>query len=89
MVLARWTKFLKPDKDPNPLLSKWHNAKPENEQEVAREFQHDFDEQFKEYSKITAEWNAFLSTVTDGTAIPLRPPLKDGDVMFFRAVDAR
>jgi Protein of unknown function (DUF1553)/Protein of unknown function (DUF1549) len=85
-VLARWTKFLTPDKDPNPLLSKWHNAKPENELEVARAFQREFDEQFKEYTKITGEWNAFVSTVTDGTSIPARPPLKDADVMFFRAV---
>jgi hypothetical protein len=85
-VLARWTKFLTPDKDPNPLLSRWHNAKPENELEVARAFQRDFDAQFKEYSKITAEWNAFVSTVTDGASTPVRPPLKDADVMFFRAV---
>ena len=86
VVLARWTKFLTPDKDPNPLLSKWHNAKPENEQEVARAFQVEFDDQFKEYSKITAQWNAFVSTIADGTSIPLRPPLKDADVMFFKAV---
>jgi len=85
-VLARWTRFLTPDKDPNPLLSKWHNAKAENEQEVARAFQHDFDEQFREYSKITAQWNDFISAVTDGTSIPLRPPLKDAEVMFFKAV---
>ncbi len=86
VVLARWTKFLTPDKDPNPLLSKWHNAKPEHEQEAARAFQHDFDEQFKEYSKITAQWNALVSTIVDGTSIPLRPPLRDAEVMFFKAV---
>nr|HTB14436.1 DUF1549 and DUF1553 domain-containing protein [Bryobacteraceae bacterium] len=86
VVLARWKKFLTPDKDPNPLLSKWHNAKPEEEKKVALAFQHDFDEQFKEYSTIMAQWNAFVSTIADGTSIPVRPPLKDGDVMFYKAV---
>ncbi len=86
LVLARWTKFLKPDKDPNPLLSKWHNATAANEREVAHEFQHDFDQQFNEYLKITKEWNAVIASVTEGTTIPVRPPLKDAEVMFFRAV---
>ena len=86
VVLARWTKFLTPDKDPNPLLSKWHNAKPENELEVARAFQHDFDEQFKEYTKITGQWNAFLAVISEGSSAPVRPPLKDAEVMFLRAV---
>jgi hypothetical protein len=86
VVLARWKKFLTPDKDPNPLLSKWHNATAENEQEVARAFQHDFEEQFKEFSKISAEWNTLGADVSQGTSIPVRPPLKDAEVMFFRAV---
>jgi hypothetical protein len=86
VVLARWTKFLTPDKDPNPILSKWHNAKPENEQEVARAYQHDFDEQFKLYSKITDQWNAFGAAISDGTALKVRPPLKDAEAMFLRAV---
>ncbi len=86
VVLARWTKFLKPDKDPNPLLSRWHSAKPENELEVARAFQHDFDQQLKEYTTLTGEWNAFLETISGGTAPHVHPPLKDADVMFLRAV---
>jgi hypothetical protein len=86
LVLARWTKFLKPDKDPNPLLMRWHKATPETEQEVALAYQHDFDEQFKEWTARTAKWNQFLSAATDGTSLPARPPLKDADVMFLRAV---
>jgi len=86
VVLARWTKFLKPDKDPNPLLSKWHQATAANEQEVALAFQHEFDEQFKEYTQLKTRWNQFLSAATDGTALPAAPPLKDADVMFLRAV---
>ena len=86
VVLARWTKFLKPDKDPNPLLMRWHKATPENEQEVALAYQREFDEQFKDWTARTAKWNQFLSAATDGTALPARPPLKDADVMFLRAV---
>jgi len=86
VVLARWKKFLTPDKDPNPLLSKWHNATAADEQEVALAFQHDFDEQFKDYTQRTEKWNQFLSAATDGTALPAKPPLKDADVMFLRAV---
>jgi len=86
VVLARWTKFLTPDKDPNPLLSKWHNATLENEQQVASAYQHDFDEQFKEYSKITAQWNEFVAAVSDGSSVRVRPPLKDAEVMFLKAV---
>ncbi len=86
VVLARWTKFLTPDKDPNPLLDLWHNATAANEQEVALAFQHDFDEQFKEYTRRTANWNHLLSAASDDTALPARPPLKDADVMFLRAV---
>jgi hypothetical protein len=86
VVLARWTKFLTPDKDPNPLLSKWHNAKPENEQEVARAFQHEFDEEFEGWTRSGAQWNAFVSDVTGGSALPVHPPLKDGEFMFLRAV---
>jgi hypothetical protein len=86
VVLERWKKFLTPDKDPNPLLSKWHNATPANEEQVAREFQHDFDQEFKEWSEAGVKWNEFLSAVTDGTTLPARPPLKDGEFMFLRAV---
>jgi hypothetical protein len=86
VVLARWKKFLTPDKDPNPLLTKWHNATAANEQEVARAFQHDFDEQFKEWTKEGQHWNALVSVVTDGSALPAHPPLKDGEFMFLRAV---
>jgi hypothetical protein len=86
VVLARWTKFLTPDKDPNPLLSKWHNAKPENEQEVARAFQHDFDEEFEGWIRSGAQWNAFIADITGGSALPVHPPLKDGEFMFLRAV---
>ncbi|HEV1288108.1 MAG TPA: DUF1549 domain-containing protein, partial [Bryobacteraceae bacterium] len=50
LVLARWTKFLTPDKDPNPLLMRWHKATAETEQEVALAYQHDFDEQFKDWT---------------------------------------
>jgi hypothetical protein len=85
VVLARWTKFLTPDKDPNPLLSKWHNAKPENEKEVAQAYQRDFDEQFRIYTKVTAQWNEFVSAITDGTSVKVRPPLKDAEVMFLKA----
>ena len=86
LVLARWTKFLTPDKDPNPLLMRWHKATPENEQGVALAYQHDFDEQFQDWTARTEKWNQFLSSVTDGTALPARPPLKDADMMFLRAV---
>jgi hypothetical protein len=86
VVLARWTKFLTPDKDPNPLLMRWHKATAENEQEVALAYQHDFDEQLKDWTARTAKWNQFLSAATDDTALPARPPLKDADVMFLRAV---
>ncbi len=86
VVLARWVKFLTPDKDPNPLLMRWHKATAENEQGVALAFQQDFDEQFQDYSKRTLKWNEFLSAATDGTALAARPPLKDGDLMFLRAV---
>jgi len=86
LVLARWTKFLTPDKDPNPLLMRWHKATAENEQEVALAYQHDFDEQFKDWTARTAKWNQFLSAATDGTSLPARPPLKDADVMYLRAV---
>ena len=86
VVLARWDKFLKPDKDPNPLLARWHNATAENEQEIALAFQHDFDEQFKDWTERGAKWNQFISAVTDGTALPARPPLKDGDLMLLRAI---
>jgi len=86
VVLARWTKFLTPDKDPNPLLTKWHTATAANEQEVALAYQHEFDEQFKEHTLRTEKWNQFLSAATDGTALPASVPLKDADVMFLRAV---
>lgn len=86
VVLARWTKFLTPDKDPNPLLMRWHKATPENEQEVALAYQHDFDEQFQDWTARSAKWNFFLSATTDGTALPAHPPLKDADMMFLRAV---
>jgi hypothetical protein len=86
VVLARWTKFLTPDKDPNPLLSRWHRANAADEQEVARAFQRDFDEQFNDYMQRTAKWNRFLAVATDGTALPARPPLKDGELMLLRAV---
>jgi hypothetical protein len=86
VVLARWTKFLTPDKDPNPLLDRWHNATAANDQEVALAYQHDFDEQFTEYTRRTANWNQLLSAASDGTALPARPPLKEADVMFLRAV---
>ncbi|HEV1284813.1 MAG TPA: DUF1553 domain-containing protein, partial [Bryobacteraceae bacterium] len=83
---ARWTKFLTPDKDPNPLLMRWHKATAETEQEVALAYQHDFDEQFKDWTARSAKWNQFLSAATDGTALPARPPLKDADMMLLRAV---
>jgi hypothetical protein len=86
VVLARWKKFLTPDKDPNPLLGKWHNATAAKEQEVAHAFQYDFDEQFKEWIKLGVQWNEFVSSVTDGSSLPARPPLKDSEVMFLRAV---
>jgi hypothetical protein len=86
LVLARWTKFLTPDKDPNPLLMRWHKATADDEQEVALAYQHDFDEQFKDWTARTAKWNQFLGAATDGTALPARPPIKDADVMFLRAV---
>jgi hypothetical protein len=86
LVLARWTKFLTPDKDPNPLLMRWHKATAETEQEVALAYQHDFDEQFKDWTARTAKWNQFLAAATDGTALPARPPLKDADMMLLRAV---
>jgi hypothetical protein len=86
VVLARWKKFLTPDRDPNPLLMRWHKATAENEQEVALSFQHEFDEQFQDYQKRSARWNEFLASVTDGTALAARPPLKDADSMFLRAV---
>jgi hypothetical protein len=86
VVLARWTKFLTPDKDPNPLLTRWHKATAENEQEVALAYQHDFDVQFQDWSARTEKWNQLLAAATDGTALPARPPLKDADIMFLRAV---
>jgi hypothetical protein len=86
VVLDRWTKFLTPDKDPNPLLSKWHNAKPENEQEVAGAYQRDFDKEFKEWTHSGEVWNTFIADVTGGSALPAHPPLKDAEFMFLRAV---
>jgi hypothetical protein len=86
VVLARWSKFLKRDKDPNPLLSRWQESTDANEQEVALSYQREFDEQYKEYTQRMAQWNAMLSAVSDGTTLPARPPLKDADVMFMRAV---
>jgi hypothetical protein len=86
LVLARWTKFLAPDKDPNPLLMRWHKANADNEQEVALAYQHDFDEQFKDWTARTAQWNQFLADATGGTALPAHPPLKDGNLPFLRAV---
>jgi hypothetical protein len=86
VVLARWTKFLTPDKDPNPLLTRWHKATAENEQEVALAYQHDFDVQFQDWTARTGIWNQLLAAATDGTALPARPPLKDADIMFLRAV---
>jgi len=86
LVLARWTKFLTPDKDPNPLLMRWHKATAENEQEVALAYQHDFDVQFMDWTARTAKWNQFLSAATESTALPARPPLKDGELPFLRAV---
>jgi hypothetical protein len=86
VVLARWTKFLTPDKDPNPLLMRWHKATAADEQEVALAFQHDFDTEYADWTKRSAVWNESLRWVTDGTSLPARPPLKDGELMFMRAV---
>lgn len=86
VVLKRWTKFLTPDKDPNPLLMRWHNATAANEKEVAGSYQKEFDQEFKEWTARKEKWNQFLSAATDGTALPARPPLKDGDYMFLSAV---
>jgi hypothetical protein len=86
LVLARWTKFLTPDKDPNPLLTRWHTANASNEQEVALAYQHEFEEEFKDWAARGVKWNAVLAYYTDGTALPARPPLKDADVMLLRAV---
>ncbi len=86
LVLARWTKFLTPDKDPNPLLSRWHHATAADEQEVALAYQHEFDEQFKDWTARRVKWNQLIASVTDGTALEARPPLKDGELMLLRAV---
>lgn len=86
LVLRRWTRFLTPDKDPNPLLMRWHNATPANEKEVAESYQKEFDQEFKDWTARKEKWNQFLSAATDGTALPARPPLKDGDFMFLSAV---
>src|SRR5487761_2307463 len=86
VVLKRWTKFLTPDKDPNPLLMRWHNATAANEKEVAGSYQKEFDQEFKEWTARKEQWNQFLSAATDGTALPAHPPLKDGDYMFLSAV---
>jgi len=86
VVLKRWTKFLTPDKDPNPLLDRWYKATEANEKEIAAAYQKDFDTEFAGWSAKRTKWNAFLSAATDGTALPARPPLKDGDFMFLSAV---
>jgi hypothetical protein len=86
VVLGRWTKFLTPDRDPNPLLTKWHTATAANEQKVANEYQHDFDEEYKAWVKAAKEWNWFIAAETDGSALPARPPIKDAEFMFFKAV---
>ena len=86
VVLKRWTKFLTPDKDPNPMLDRWHKATAANEKEVAQAYQHDFDEEYKDWTARSIKWNQFLDVASDGTALPARPPLKDGDLMFLRAV---
>ena len=86
VVLKRWTKFLTPDKDPNPLLDRWHKATAANEKEVALAYQHDFDEEYKDWTARSIKWNQFLDAASDGTALPARPPLKDGELMFLRAV---
>jgi hypothetical protein len=86
VVLARWTKFLTPDKDPNPLLDRWHKAAAADDMDVAASFQAEFDQQFKEYEQRSAKWNQLLDAATDGTALRARPPLKDGELKFLRAV---
>ena len=64
LVLARWTKFLTPDKDPNPLLSRWHHATEADEQEVALAYQREFDEQFKDWTARRGKWNQLIASVT-------------------------
>ncbi len=86
LVLGRWTKFLTPDKDPNPLLMRWHKATAANEQEVVFAYQHEFDDQYKDWIARGELWNSVLAYYTDGTSLPARPPLKDADVMLLRAV---
>jgi hypothetical protein len=86
VVLARWKKLLTPDKDPNPLLDRWHQATTENEQGVALAYQLEFEEQLKEYRQRAKKNNDLMAVLTDGTALPAAPPLKDGEFKFLRAV---
>ena len=86
-VLERWAKFLKPDRDPNPLLERWHTATKANQEEVAQTFQREFDEQAKNWDARIADWKKkFVSALGEVKTPPERPGLKDGELMFLRAV---
>src|SRR6185295_9911383 len=47
-VFARWQRFLKPDRDPQPLLEAWHTATVENYKQVAQSYQQRFDKEAAE-----------------------------------------
>jgi hypothetical protein len=87
VVVERWTKFLKPDRDPNPLLARWHQATAANFGDVARSYQREFDQQAKDWDARIAEWKKkFAAALEQGKTPPQRPGLKDGELMFLRAV---
>ncbi|MEO8028361.1 MAG: DUF1549 and DUF1553 domain-containing protein [Bryobacteraceae bacterium] len=86
-VLARWQKFLKPDRDPRPLIDAWFKATPQTYKEVADSFQQRFDKEAAEWDRRVAEWKTKSDEArAKDLPIPSRPGLKDGEVMFLRAV---
>ncbi len=86
-VYSRWQKFLKPDRDPQPLLEPWFAATPANYKQIAQTYQDRFDKEAAEWDRRVADWKQKAAEARAKDAvIPARPGLKDGDVLFLRRV---
>ncbi|HKX29083.1 MAG TPA: PSD1 and planctomycete cytochrome C domain-containing protein [Blastocatellia bacterium] len=85
-LLQRWVDYLKPDKVRQHLLE-WQNARPEDQEAVARRYQQRFLDRYAKWRTLIEEWRVkYRKALSEKADLPSRPEFEAGADRFFHEV---
>lgn len=86
-VLEKWVTFLKPNEEVRPYLERWHGVSESSANEVAREYQTQFEATSHEREEMLSKWKeSVAAAVKEKMPPPEKPKFQAGKNRFFSEV---